>query len=165
MERIIAKLLTDFESGKMTRRQLIQSLALTATAASAAMAAPAAAAAPDGKGFKAIAVNHISYEVADYAKTRDFYSDLLGMKVLQDDGKQCFLAFGETFLIPRGPRKDDKPPYVYHFAITIENWNKDAVEAELNRRGLQPKPDTKDSFHIKDPNGYDLQICGADMKP
>jgi catechol 2,3-dioxygenase-like lactoylglutathione lyase family enzyme len=165
MEHIIAKLLGDFESGKMTRRQLIQSLTVAATAASAAFSAPAVAATPENKGFKAIAVNHISYEVADYAKTRDFYSDLLGMKVLQDNGKQCFLAFGETFLIPRPPRQADKPPYVDHFAITIENWNKDVVEAELNRRGLEPKPDTKDSFHIKDPNGYDLQICGSDMKP
>ncbi len=163
MEHIISKLLTDFESGKMTRRQLIQSLTMAATVASAAIATPAAA--PESKGFKAIAVNHISYEVNDYGKTRDFYADLLGMKVLKDDGKQCFLAFGETFLIPRGPRQDAKPPYVDHFAITIENWNKDAVEAELNRRGLQPRPDTKDSFHIKDPNGYDLQISGVDMKP
>jgi catechol 2,3-dioxygenase-like lactoylglutathione lyase family enzyme len=165
MEHIIAKLLTDFESGKMTRRQLIQSLTVAATAASAAIATPAAAAA-ENKGFKAIAVNHISYQVDDYAKTRDFYADLLGMKVLNDDGKtQCFLAFGETFLIPRNARQGVKPPYVDHFAITIENWNKDTVEAELNRRGLQPRPDTKDSFHIKDPNGYDLQISGVDMKP
>jgi catechol 2,3-dioxygenase-like lactoylglutathione lyase family enzyme len=164
MEHIIAKLLKDFENGKMTRRQLIQSLALAATAASAAIGAPAAAA-PESKGFKAIAVNHISYEVGDYARTRDFYADLLGMKVLKDDGKQCFLAFGETFLIPRNARQADKAPYVDHFAITIDNWNKDAVEAELNRRGLQPRPDTKDSFHIKDPNGYDLQISGSDMKP
>ncbi len=164
MEHIISKLLTDFESGKMTRRQLIQSLTMAATVASAAIATPAAA--PEGKGFKAIAVNHISYQVDDYAKTRDFYAGLLGMKVLQDDGKtQCFLAFGETFLIPRNARQGIKPPSVDHFAITIENWNKEAVEAELNRRGLQPRPDTKDSFHIKDPNGYDLQISGVDMKP
>ena len=33
MEQIIARLLGDFESGKMNRRQLIQSLALAATAA------------------------------------------------------------------------------------------------------------------------------------
>ena len=33
------------------------------------------------KGFRAVAVNHISYQVSDYAKTRDFYADLLGMKV------------------------------------------------------------------------------------
>lgn len=57
MEHLIAKLLKDFEDGRMTRRQLIQSLALSAAAASAATAAPIA----EGKGFKALAVNHISY--------------------------------------------------------------------------------------------------------
>ena len=36
MEHIIGKLLQDYERGKMTRRQLIQTLALTATAASRA---------------------------------------------------------------------------------------------------------------------------------
>jgi len=39
MEHVIGKLLHDFEDGKMTRRQLIQSLTLAATAASAASAA------------------------------------------------------------------------------------------------------------------------------
>ena len=43
MEHIIAKLLQDFEQGKMNRRQLIQSLAMAATAASAAAPAKAAA--------------------------------------------------------------------------------------------------------------------------
>src|SRR5204862_2688574 len=82
MEHIIAKLLHDFEHGHMSRRQLIQSLAMAATAAAASGAGLSAAAAPDAKGFKAVAVNHISFQVADYARTRDFYADLLGMKVL-----------------------------------------------------------------------------------
>jgi catechol 2,3-dioxygenase-like lactoylglutathione lyase family enzyme len=159
MEHLIAKLLQNFEQGKMTRRQLIQSLALAATA-SAVSAVPTAAA--DGKGFKAITVNHISYQVADYAKTRDFYADLLGMKVSQDDGKQCFLSFGDTFIIPRN--RPTGTPRIDHIAYTIDNWNKDAVEAELKRRGLQPRPDTKNSFHVKDPEGFDLQISGKGMK-
>src|SRR5262249_44945666 len=90
MERVIAKLLQDFEQGKMTRRQLIQSLSLAAAAA--AGIAPAARAA--GKPLEALYVNHISYEVNDYKKVRDFYVDLLGMKVTEDDGKQCRLVFG-----------------------------------------------------------------------
>src|SRR5262245_66686829 len=80
MENIINRLLEDFERGKMTRRQLVKSLALTATAASAAGVAPLAAA-EGGKGFTAVAVNHISYQVKDYTKTRDWYVGLLGMKV------------------------------------------------------------------------------------
>ncbi len=103
MEHIVDKLLNDFEHGKMNRRQLVQSLSVAALAA-----APAAAA--EGKGFQAVAVNHISYQVADYGRTRDFYADLLGMKVSHDEGKgQCYLAFGDTFLLARTPSQRARP--------------------------------------------------------
>lgn len=163
MEGLIAKLLQSFEGGKMTRRELIQSLALAVTVASSVSAAPGAPSAPqDGTGFKAIGVNHISYEVRDYAKIRDFYAELLGMKVSQDNGKQCFLSFGDTFVIPRNHA--GITPRVDHIAYTIENWDQRAVEAELKRRGLQPRADTANSFHVKDPAGFDLQISGKEMK-
>lgn len=164
MENIIAKLLTDFEQGKMSRRQLIRSLAVTASAAAAI--APAVAA-PDEAAFKAVAVNHISYQVADYAKTRDFYVSMFGMKVSQDNSRsQCYLAFGDTFLLPRNARQGATTgPKVDHIAYTIDNWDKDKVKAELERRGLTPRPDTENSFHVKDPDGFDLQISGKEMKP
>jgi catechol 2,3-dioxygenase-like lactoylglutathione lyase family enzyme len=160
MENIIAKLLDDFEHGRMNRRQLIKSLSVAAAAA--AGAAPAIAA--EGKGFKAVTVNHISYNVADYAKTRDFYVDLLGMKVSGDNGRQCNLSFGDSFLLPRNVRQGRTPPLVDHIAYTIEHWDKAQVEEELKRRGLSPRPDTENSFHVKDPDGFDLQISGKDMK-
>lgn len=163
MEGAIARLLEDFERGKMTRRQLIKSLAVVAAVASDATAATPATA----KGFKAGAVNHISYQVSDYGKTRDFYADLFGMKILGDNGQQCELVIGDssTFLIPRNAPPGSTPPRIDHIAYTIEKWDKDAVKAELDRRGLNPQPDTENSFHVKDPNGFDLQISGKDMKP
>src|SRR5215472_17915405 len=98
MESTIAKLLEDFEHGKMTRRQLIKSLAVVGTIASNATAL----AAEKTKGFRAVAVNHISYQVNDYAKTRDFYADLLGMKIVGDTGTQCnlILSSTNTFVVP-----------------------------------------------------------------
>src|SRR5262245_61484371 len=139
MEQIIARLLEDFERGKMNRRQLIRSLAVASAAAGAGVSA---AADGEGKGFKAVTVNHISDQVQDYAKTRDFYVDRLGMKVSGDTGKQCNLSFGDTFLLPRNAREGATVvPRVDHIAYTIETWNKDAVEAELKRRGLTPRPD------------------------
>ncbi len=161
MEHIIAKLLHDFEQGRMNRRQLIQSLAVAASAAAAGTPAIAA----EGSAFKVVAVNHISYQVADYAKTRDFYADLFGMKVSQDTGRQCNMAFGDSFLLPRNARAGSTPPRVDHIAYTIDNWDKNKVEAELKRRGLNPRPDTENSFHVKDPDGFDLQISGKEMKP
>src|SRR5689334_11623396 len=94
MEQIIAKLLDEFEEGRMNRRQLIRSLAV---AAAAAVPAPAAG----GSGFQAVAVNHISYQSPHYGKTRDFYADLLGMKVSHDNGHECQLSFGGSILLPR----------------------------------------------------------------
>ncbi len=159
MELLISNMIKEFEQGKMTRRQLIQSLVVTVTAATAAGSSATA----QPKGFKAVTVNHISYQVADYAKTRDFYVDLFGMKISHDDGKQCFLEFGDTFLIPRN--HPSNTPRIDHIAYTIDNWDRNAVEGELKRRGLQPKPDTENSFHVEDPNGFDLQISGKEMKP
>jgi len=160
MEQMISNLLTSFERGTMSRRQLVQSLAIAA----ATTAAPALAAAP-AKGFKATAVNHISYGSADYGRTRDFYADLLGMKVSHDDGKQCYLAFGDSFIVARKTRQPDNKPYVDHIAYTIENWDPAAVEAEIKRRGFDGKLDAeKQSISVKDPDGLGVQICSKDMK-
>jgi catechol 2,3-dioxygenase-like lactoylglutathione lyase family enzyme len=160
MEHIISKLLNDFESGKMNRRQLIQSLALAATAAGAASPATAA----DGHGFKAVTINHISYQVADYAKTRDWYVDVFGMKVSGDNGRQCNLSFGDSFLLPRNARSGVQTPHVDHIAYTIETWDQKAVKAELDRRGLTSREDTVNSYHTKDPYGFDVKISGKEMK-
>ena len=174
MEKIISNLVREFEQGKISRRQLIQTLAVavaggaamaTAPLAAATTAAPTAAADASHSAFKAIAVNHISYQCADYAKTRDFYADLLGMQPHNDDGHECYMRFGESVLIPRNAQnRPTKTAGIDHIAYTISDWNRAAVEAELKRRGLDPTPDTPDSFHVRDINGYNLQICGPGMK-
>jgi len=162
VERDIVELLDQFEHGKISRRQLVQNLMLGMAAASAGASAVAASSARPG--FKAVAVNHISYGSADYKRTRDFYADLLGMRVSEDTGEQCALSFGQTFIVARKSRQPDGAPYIDHLAYTIADWDRAAVEAELQRRGLEPKADTNDSFLVKDPNGYMLQICSKNMK-
>jgi catechol-2,3-dioxygenase len=157
MEHIISRLLHDFEHGKITRRQLIQTLAFTATAA-----ATAEAAAPANATY----INHVSMQVADYTKTRDFYSGLFGMKVTEDDGKtQCRLTFGDNILIARNASsRPGGKVGVDHIAYTLANWDTDktvkpAVEAELKRRGLNIRT-TEGSFHVQDPDGFEVQMGG-----
>lgn len=156
MERVVIDLLDQFERGKISRRQLVQNLTFGMLAATPAASALAQAA--KGKSFKAVAVNHISLTVADYGRTRDFYADLLGMKVSEDNGKQCYLTFGDTVLLPRNAKERGKGPVVDHIAYSIDTWDRKEVEDELKRRGLDPKPDYNGSFHVRDPDGYDLQI-------
>jgi catechol 2,3-dioxygenase-like lactoylglutathione lyase family enzyme len=163
MEHVIAKLLHDFEDGKMTRRQLIQSLVLAATAATRS----ATSAAATGAGvLKATYLNHVGYQVADYAKSRDWYAELFGIKVLSDDGKKANLGVGESQLIFH-PRKSPTTPVVDHVCLTIANWDtdknvKEEVEAELKRRGLKTRT-TEHSFHFNDPDGFELQVGGKDQ--
>jgi catechol 2,3-dioxygenase-like lactoylglutathione lyase family enzyme len=161
MERAIIDLLNQFERGVISRRQLVQSLTLGVVGLAAGSAVRAAAL-PTAAGFKATGVNHISFGVADYRRTRDFYADLFGMAVSNDDGKQCDLTFGDTVLIARKSHQPNDKPFVDHIAYTIDNWNHQAVEKELKRRGLNPQPDY-DSFHFVDPDGYDVQVAGKDF--
>ncbi len=119
----------------------------------------------ESKGLKAIAANHISYQVEDYAKERDFYAGLLGMAPYLDTGKQCNLGFGDSYIVVHNRRSTTSQ--IDHVAYTIENWDKSAVEAELKRRGLDVRPvgDNPDSVITKDPDGIGLQISGKGITP
>ena len=163
MEHVIATLLRDFEQGRLTRRQLIQTLALAAAAPAVGTAAAA-----DPAVAKAVSINHVSYQVADYRKSRDFYAGLFGMAVSNDDGMQCRMTFGDNILIARNASsRPGGKMGVDHIAYTIANWDTDknvkpAVEAELKRRGLQIRT-TEGSFHVSDPDGFEVQMGGKNQ--
>ena len=57
--------------------------------------------------FKTVELDHrISYQVKDYRVTREFYADLMGMDVKNDNGKtQCELYFGESMFRLQGNRR------------------------------------------------------------
>ena len=160
VERIVSKLVSEFERGKLTRRQLIQSLAFAVTAGSALGAVPAAAAEGEASVMRALYFNHVSYQVKDYARTRDFYAGLFGMKVAEDDGKtQCRLLFGDNILAVRNASSRPTPQIgVDHIAYTIADWDaeKETYLAEIKRRGL--KLTHGDSF--LDPDGFRVQFGG-----
>jgi len=162
MEHIINRLLQEYERGKMTRRQLIQTLAVGATTAAGVGIAEAAPA-------NATYINHVSMQVADYKKTRDFYAGLFGMKVEGDDGKnECTLRFGDNTIIARNAAsRPNKKTGVDHIAYTLANWDTDknvkaAMEAELKRRGLMIRV-TGNSFHVQDPDGLEVQMGGKEQ--
>ena len=154
MEQMIARLVDAFTEGKLNRRQLIQNLAIAASAGTAASSVPALGA---EASLKVAGISHISYSVKDYKKTRDFYSSLFGLKVSNDDGKsRCNLAIGNINLIARNTK--DNKSYVDHLSYYIDNWDKAAIEANLKARGLNPQPEGKEGLQFKDPDGMHVQL-------
>jgi catechol 2,3-dioxygenase-like lactoylglutathione lyase family enzyme len=153
MEQMIEKLIDEFAQGKISRRQLVKNLAFTAAAAAGTGAIPAVAAEP---ALKAGSINHISYQVKDYTKSRDFYVNTLGMKVAAEDAKRmrATLELGGVKLIVRNA----SPSMVDHISYNIDNWNKSAIEAKLKGRGLDLKPEGANGLQFKDPDGMHVQL-------
>jgi catechol 2,3-dioxygenase-like lactoylglutathione lyase family enzyme len=190
METVIAGLLKDFEDGKMTRRQLIQSLAMAAAAAAAPGAAiaqtpavkPPIPAAFEKAPWKTVWLDHISYAVSDYRRSTAFYRDLMGWEIRNDNGNnQCTMKIGDIGEIiirngrqpaanaqsapPAQPGQPARPPLtgvINHVSYGVQPWDTEGVKAELEKRGLKPRPDMVGdnfkSYHVTDPDGWDLQI-------
>ena len=180
MEQIIGGLLQSFEAGQLTRRQLIQALVLGVTAGPAALLAmqkpaeqssipPPSSPAP----WKSVWLDHVSYLVSDYRRSAAFYRDLMGWEIIHDDGhKQCTMKIGKVGGITIRNRagyfdaagEANLPTItglIDHISWGVQPWDTAKVKGELERRGLHPDPDMEgkfQSFHLSDPDGWDLQI-------
>jgi catechol 2,3-dioxygenase-like lactoylglutathione lyase family enzyme len=168
-----------------TRRRLLQSLAIVCGGAALAVSAfgqgrcrdgygssacPLAvdvATAPIPKlfastGWKTVALDHITFEMADYRKEAAFYIALMGWTLRSDDGKRAVLDVGDWGSVIFQEGAGQQPARVVNFCFVIEPWNALKVEAELRKRGLAPIAENDgqgfESFHIKDADGWDLQI-------
>jgi catechol 2,3-dioxygenase-like lactoylglutathione lyase family enzyme len=118
-------------------------------------------------GWKTVALEQISFQVPDYRKEAAFYVALLGWKLRSDDGKQAVLDIGNWgSAIFKSAPPEQTSVLVDGFGFAIDNWNAKTVEAELRKRGLDPVADKDgkgfESFHVKDPDGFDVQICNTD---
>ena len=63
--------------------------------------------------------------------------------------------------IPEGTNRPAITGLIDHISWGIESWDIAKVKADLEKRGLNPRPDMNgkfQSFHVHDPDGWDLQI-------
>ena len=188
MEAIVSRLVQAFESGRLSRRDLVRKLAATALAAGGVgVVRPQAAGAkalPALDSFRTLSLDHISFNVSDYGRSRDFYSDLMGWDVVSDDGERSAeLQMGGVGRIivrtSRTPFTGTPTAVVDHIAWQIADWDADAVEDELAARGIDNlgrdrglgpgvpvDPDSEvgrrgyDSFIFRDPDGWRVQVSG-----
>ena len=153
MEPVISDLLTRFERGSLTRRELIGALALLAGGAAAA---PAAAAT-----LKSASINHVSVLVTDMARSIDFYGRVFGLTLVNEDKANKIARLGANGRILVSLRIEPPPGVIDHFAIGVEGFNRDAVTADLQGFGLTPADNIQFGFHVKDPDGAVVQITGV----
>ena len=151
MEHLISRVLTSYEQGKLSRRQLIQGLA--------ALAAATEAARGTGSTFKGMALNHIAIRVTNVQRSRDFYQKHFRSPVIHESQSNCFLGLGKNFLtLFQNPNSG-----LDHFCIAIENFSADGAMEELKHQGLNPtSPTGSDRVYFPDPDGLTVQVSSID---
>jgi len=150
MHLVIEKLLTDFEKGGLTRRQL--AIALSALVSGAAQAAP------KDEGLKAVSLNHVTVRVPNVQKTSQFYQEFFGMPLKQHSEKTHILGVGKSFF---GIEEKGTPAELDHFDFGIAGYDADVALAKLKARNLKVQPGgTKESFKFWDPDGFLVQLNG-----
>lgn len=116
-------------------------------------------------GWKTVALDHLTFEVPDARKEAAYFEALMGWRVQRHDGEQTVLRIGDwgSAIFKQAP--DRHAAVVTSMCWVIEPWEASTVAAELRKRGLNPVaedgPDGFQSFHVKDPDGFDVQISNG----
>ena len=133
MEGIISDLLSRFEQGRVSRRELVKGLALLATAGGGS----AAAAARQQTPFTASRIDHISIQVTDLPRSIAFYREVFGLSILNEDEDNEIVRMGTSSILVSLHRK---PPtgIVDHYAIAVDGFDRESATRALQQRGLTP---------------------------
>ena len=154
MEAIISNLVKSFERGALTRRELIQGLAML-TAASGT-----AAAGLQDAGFKGAKIDHVSIQVTNLQRSIDFYQKLFGFSVVSQDKENEIVRLGINKTLVSLHHKNPTG-VVDHFAVGVDHFDKESVTRDLKLRGLTAQENIDAGFHVKDPEGLNVQIVQA----
>ncbi len=154
MDNVIADLVTNFDAGTLSRRQLIQGLTVLAAAGTAT---PAAA---QTTPFKSTRIDHISIQTTDLRRSIEFYQKIFGLTVLNEDKENEIARMGVTKTIVS---LHHKPPFavVDHFAIAIDGFDSDATTKALAEHGYKAEQNLDYGFYVRDPEGVPVQIVGT----
>ena len=192
MEGFVAKHVDDYQTGKISRRRLIETLTLAATTAYAGKTASAA----EPPGLDVALVNHVSYTCPDFRKAADWYSMVFNLDQVGATARDVALPFGKKGEKPYGVTADDVPlthiicrtrptdaasgngtarptAVVDHIAFTVADFDRERAKAQLIAMGVNNVRDGGPfSVYANDPFGYEVQIggigvtaiCGAEVR-
>jgi catechol 2,3-dioxygenase-like lactoylglutathione lyase family enzyme len=152
MEAVISNLVAQFEKGTVSRRQLIQSLTLLATASGISSAVRAQAA-----PFSSTRIDHVSVQVTDLARSIDFYKSVFGLAIVNQDEANEIVRMGTSRILVSLHHKAPTG-IVDHFAIAVDGFERESATQSLMALGLAPEQNLDYGFHVRDPAGIPVQI-------
>jgi catechol 2,3-dioxygenase-like lactoylglutathione lyase family enzyme len=158
----VESLLTHYESGRMSRRDLVAILTALAAAPVTAAAQPGPAA------LRAATLNHASLIVSNLERSVAFYQRTFGLAVKSTQQGGVNLAVGEAFVgVYQGGQ--DAVPHINHICFGIRDFNPAATVTALEAQGLAAESRTRDGVtqvYTADPDNLRIQLqdvsfCGG----
>jgi catechol 2,3-dioxygenase-like lactoylglutathione lyase family enzyme len=149
------RLLTSFEKGALTRRQLLAALAATAVSR-AVHAQPQ---------LRVVSLNHVTLSVSDVEKSHKFYEKLFGMQVVSRQTNGINLGAGpDSFL---GLYKLNSAPGINHFCLGAADFKVPEAVKTLRQHGLEARVRDRDGvpeLYLRDPDGLTVQVQTRDYR-
>ena len=159
MDPVVSDLLDRYESGRLSRRELVMGIsALTAAAAAPAAAQPAPPA------LQPTGIDHVSILVTDLQRSADFYNRVFGLVANGRDDANKILrlgpkaAPGERGRVIVSIRQQPPAGMVDHWAFRIDGFDAKAATPILQAHGLKPDTNVEYGFYVKDPDGVNVQM-------
>ena len=148
----VAKMVDQFITGRLTRRQLVWGLgALMAGAASRPVEAQ-----QRSSTFQALGLNHLALRVTDLDRSQAFYERHLGMTRIP-------IGAASPRLMACGPHVLNlfaaAAPQMDHVCFTVPDYEPRTAAARLRAVNITPEVED-DRVHFPDPDGYKLQVGG-----
>jgi catechol 2,3-dioxygenase-like lactoylglutathione lyase family enzyme len=154
MEEAISNLVSSYERGALSRRELIQGITVLA----ASVVAPSAAKSQEKVSgvFESTFIDHVSIQASNVEKTVQFYQNIFGLPLLNQDKTTTRLKVGDGRLAIRSMQ-----PYgtVDHYALHVKPFDKAAATEACKKYGVTLIDGTEPLLvHAMDPDGYPVQL-------
>ena len=158
----VEHLVSLYDRGGITRRQLLQGLAAVGISG---RTAPSQDTGNQPPVFQARSINHVSLYVSDVARSKAFYRSLTGLPVRAEDPTFCEFHLENSFLGLYSPDQAQRVG-IDHFCFGIEQYNPPAALARLKAAvpSAQPTLANEDQVFVRDPDGVRVQFADVTYK-
>jgi catechol 2,3-dioxygenase-like lactoylglutathione lyase family enzyme len=159
----VERLVDLYDSGGLTRRQLVQGLLALGIAP---RVTPGLASTPQPRPlFRTRTVNHVTLYASEVARSRAFYQRLTGLPIQAEDKDSCEFRLESGFLGLYAPDAGQRPGF-NHFCFGVDKYDPQRTLDVIKRAMPEAKPVLEDQgqVYIQDPDGVRVQFADVSYK-
>jgi catechol 2,3-dioxygenase-like lactoylglutathione lyase family enzyme len=151
MSAAIERLLSEYDKGAMTRRELVAAIAVLAQGGRASAERPP---------IPVRTLNHTTLFVSDVDRSLAFYQRLFGMPVQSRQENGVNLSAGGSFL-GLYAASEGAEPQIHHFCLGVEGFDPDRTVNVLAGHGVEGRIRLRGEvkeLYFQDPDGLNVQL-------